>query len=103
MQAGQSSSHHGLLRHTYEKGASRKSAAVEWVTDHVYLRRDISPSPEQLHTRRIALFQLEEYESAKESLEISLSLERKRETESWLRKCQAELEGNISWFNTRAF
>ena len=42
---------------------------------------------------RIALFNLDEYESAKEAFEAAHSLDKRRETEIWIRKCNAELEG----------
>lgn len=43
--------------------------------------------------RRIALFNLEEFESAKEAFEAAHALDRRRESEIWIRKCNAELEG----------
>lgn len=47
------------------------------------------------HTCRIALFNLDEYESAKEAFETAHSLDKRRETEIWIRKCNAELEGKL--------
>lgn len=41
----------------------------------------------------MALFSLEEYESAKQAFEIALSIEKKKETETWIRKCNAEMQG----------
>ena len=41
----------------------------------------------------VALFNLEEYESAKEAFETANSIQKKKETETWIRKCNAELEG----------
>ena len=49
----------------------------------------------------VALFNLEEYESAKDAFETANSVQKKKETETWIRKCNAELEGLISW-NTRS-
>ncbi len=41
----------------------------------------------------VALFNLEEYESAKEAFETANSIQKKKEIETWIRKCNAELEG----------
>ena len=42
---------------------------------------------------RVALFSLEEYESAKASFEAAHALNARRETATWIRKCDAELQG----------
>ena len=41
----------------------------------------------------MGLFSLEEYESAKASFEAAHALEARRETATWIRKCDAELQG----------
>ena len=43
--------------------------------------------------RRVAFFNLEEYESAKAAFEAAHALEARRETATWIRKCDAELHG----------
>ena len=42
---------------------------------------------------RVALFSLDEYESAKEAFEAAHALDKRRESETWIRKCDAELKG----------
>ena len=49
--------------------------------------------PFLLHAPRIALFSLDEYESAKEAFEAAHALDKRRESETWIRKCDAELKG----------
>ena len=46
-----------------------------------------------MRRRRVGLFSLEEYESAKASFEAAHALEARRETATWIRKCDAELQG----------
>jgi len=43
--------------------------------------------------RSVAYFNLEEYESAKAAFEAAHALEARRETATWIRKCDAELHG----------
>lgn len=42
---------------------------------------------------RVAYFNLEEYESAKASFEAAQALEARRDTATWIRKCDAEIQG----------
>ncbi|EIE25539.1 SGS-domain-containing protein [Coccomyxa subellipsoidea C-169] len=55
---------------------------------------ELSPKLGKAHLRKgVALFNLEEYESAKEAFETANSIQKKKEIETWIRKCNAELEG----------
>ncbi|KAK9825474.1 hypothetical protein WJX81_007655 [Elliptochloris bilobata] len=54
---------------------------------------DLNPRLSKAHLRKgVALFNLEEYESAKASFEAAHVLEARRETSTWIRKCDAELQ-----------
>ncbi|CAL8460786.1 g317 [Coccomyxa elongata] len=54
---------------------------------------ELSPQLAKAHLRKgVAFFNLEEYESAKEAFETANSLQKRKETETWIRKCNAELE-----------
>ncbi|KAK9909046.1 hypothetical protein WJX75_006454 [Coccomyxa subellipsoidea] len=54
---------------------------------------ELSPKLAKAHLRKgVALFNLEEYESAKDAFETANSIQKKKETETWIRKCNAELE-----------
>ncbi|BDA41785.1 Protein SGT1 homolog [Coccomyxa sp. Obi] len=54
---------------------------------------ELSPELAKAHLRKgVAFFYLEEYESAKEAFETANSLQKKKETETWISKCNAELE-----------
>lgn len=51
--------------------------------------------------RRVGLFSLEEYESARASFEAAHALEARRETATWIRKCDAELQGAAAAASSR--
>ena len=52
---------------------------------------------------RVALFNLEEYESAKSAFEAGQALDAKNSTfKTWIRKCAAEMDGAHSLLPTQA-
>lgn len=63
------------------------------------LATELNPLHERNHFRKgVALFELEEYESAKNSFEQSISLCESQErdpavSQRWLRKCDVEIRG----------
>ncbi len=44
---------------------------------------------------RVALFNMEEYEAAKEAFEAGCQLSPDNTFKTWIRKCDAELEGGL--------